>query len=78
VARWSLILRAVSRVTSRGVPSGWSIITWNSLLLSKGSILTFTRPTPTSAAEARKSAITKAKNAQRAEARVTRAVMTRR
>ena len=39
--------RAVSSVTSSGVPSAWSTITWNSLLLSKGSILNLTRRRPT-------------------------------
>ena len=43
------ISRATRAVCSRVVPSGMSMMTWNSLLLSKGSIFTFTKPMPTSA-----------------------------
>ena len=50
---------------SRGVPSGISTITWNSLLLSNGSILTVTSLSGTSATDARSRKETPARNASR-------------
>jgi hypothetical protein len=41
------ISRATAAVCSSDDPSGMLRITWNSLLLSKGSIFTFTQPMPT-------------------------------
>ena len=40
--------RATRAVSSSVVPSGMSTITWNSLLLSNGSIFTLTKPTSNS------------------------------
>jgi hypothetical protein len=76
--RARLIRRAVSRVTSSGVPSSWSTSTWNSLLLSKGSIFTFTKPSATIPIDARSTATMPAKKPQRSDGLAMRAVMARR
>jgi hypothetical protein len=43
------ISRAAWAVRSSALPSGMFRMIWNSLLLSNGSIFTFTQPMPTSA-----------------------------
>jgi hypothetical protein len=48
---YSAICRAAACDVSSAVPSGKSSTTWNSDLLSKGSIFTCTSFTPTSAME---------------------------
>jgi hypothetical protein len=48
VASSSPISRSTSAVVSTGVPTGMSSTTWNSLLLSKGSILSTTSCTTAS------------------------------
>ena len=56
---------ATRAVVSSAVPSGMSTITWNSLLLSKGSIFTVTSSSGTSAIAASSSTATPARNSAR-------------
>jgi hypothetical protein len=67
---WSSSVAAASApatraVSSRAVPSGRSTMTWNSLLLSKGSILTLTSPSGTRVAAAASISVTLARNTAR-------------
>ena len=56
---------ATRAVVSRAVPSGMSTITWNSLLLSNGSIFTVTSPSGTSATAAASSTATPIRKSSR-------------
>jgi len=70
VARCAPRSRSTAAVTSSGVPAGMSTTTWNSDLLSNGSIFSTTSFTPASDAEAAMSAriVTKRPRRQPAEA----------